>query len=296
MENQPISPWKHFTTCLTTKYCCFEGRATRAECWSYLLFYILVFRLPLQAIASSNPHSTVPSILNIIVNIALILPTLGVFARRMHDSGRSGWNCLWLLHPFSVLIILLLLCQDSGHGPNKYGPSEKYPQALVSTNKQSITLWDRFTTCLSTKYCCFEGRATRAEYWGYILYNFLLFGLPLGVINYAISAKDPYSSTPSVLILLTGLAFLLPGLGLSVRRLHDTGRSGWYCLLFLIPIIGQIIQLVFACEDSNHGPNMYGSSEKYPLPSDTACNYCPKCGAKLPPDAYFCTNCGSRLV
>ena len=58
------------------------------------------------------------------------------------------------------------------------------------------------------------------------------------------------------------LFILLPGLAVSVRRMHDTGRSGWWVLLGIIPIVGWIIFIVFACQDSEPGDNQYGLNPK----------------------------------
>ena len=58
--------------------------------------------------------------------------------------------------------------------------------------------------------------------------------------------------------LVLGLALLLPGLGLSVRRLHDIGKSGWWLLIALIPLVGAIILLVWYCKESDFEPNEYG--------------------------------------
>jgi uncharacterized membrane protein YhaH (DUF805 family) len=59
-----------------------------------------------------------------------------------------------------------------------------------------------------------------------------------------------------------GLAVLIPGLAVSVRRLHDTDRSGWWLLIVLIPLIGAIVILVFMVQDSKLGENQYGSNPK----------------------------------
>ncbi|TJY41720.1 DUF805 domain-containing protein [Cohnella pontilimi] len=61
---------------------------------------------------------------------------------------------------------------------------------------------------------------------------------------------------------LYALAILLPSLAVSVRRLHDTGRSGWWLLIGLIPLIGAIILLVFTCQDSQPGDNRYGPNPR----------------------------------
>jgi uncharacterized membrane protein YhaH (DUF805 family) len=102
-------------------------------------------------------------------------------------------------------------------------------------------------------YVGFEGRARRKEYWNFALFNFL--------ISLALAVVDAMLET-GVLTGLYGLAVLLPGLAVSVRRLHDTNRSGWWLLIGLIPVVGAIALLVFALLDSDPGPNRYGSSPK----------------------------------
>src|SRR5437899_1593476 len=83
------------------------------------------------------------------------------------------------------------------------------------------------------KYAVFSGRARRKEYWMFFLFN-LIIGLVLGVI-------EGVAGGPGVLESLYGLAVLIPGIAVSVRRLHDTNRSGWWLLIGLIPLIGVIV-------------------------------------------------------
>lgn len=61
---------------------------------------------------------------------------------------------------------------------------------------------------------------------------------------------------------LYGLAVLIPSLAVAVRRLHDTGRSGWWWLVSLVPIIGAVVLIIFAAQDSQPGSNKYGSNPK----------------------------------
>lgn len=58
------------------------------------------------------------------------------------------------------------------------------------------------------------------------------------------------------------LAILLPGIGVSIRRLHDTGRSGWWMLVGFVPLIGVLVLLVFMAQDSKPGQNQYGANPK----------------------------------
>lgn len=103
-------------------------------------------------------------------------------------------------------------------------------------------------------YVSFSGRARRREYWNFVLFNAL--------IAVVLSVVDGQLGQP-VLAPLYILAVLLPGLAVSVRRLHDTGRSGWWLLISLVPIVGGIILLVFMFLDSEPGANRYGMSPKH---------------------------------
>src|ERR1700749_2320766 len=83
-----------------------------------------------------------------------------------------------------------------------------------------------------SKYATFSGRSSRAAYWWWFLFVIIVF-----IIAYAISA----AIGSLILYYLVALAFLVPNLAIGVRRLHDTGKSGWWILIGLIPIIGGII-------------------------------------------------------
>ena len=73
--------------------------------------------------------------------------------------------------------------------------------------------------------------------------------------------QDPESGTGPLYLIYT-LAFLLPSIAVAIRRLHDTGRTGWWLLLALIPLIGAIVLIVFYCLDSQPGENEYGPNPK----------------------------------
>ena len=106
-------------------------------------------------------------------------------------------------------------------------------------------------------YANFSGRARRAEFWWYFLANFIV-SLMLNLLHGGVRAIFV------VLVVIYGLAVLIPGLAVGVRRLHDTGKSGWWLLIALIPIVGIIVLIVFWATDSTPGANHYGMSEKYP--------------------------------
>ena len=104
-----------------------------------------------------------------------------------------------------------------------------------------------------TQYTGFSGRARRSEFWWYSLFAFVVY-LVAGLIDAALNT--------TVLGIVVGLGLVLPSLAVTVRRLHDTGRTGWWILIGLIPLVGAIVLLVFECTDSEPDPNSYGPSPK----------------------------------
>lgn len=101
-------------------------------------------------------------------------------------------------------------------------------------------------TCFN-KYADFEGRANRSEYWYWFLFNVLL-----GILSLA----------PLVAGIISLILFI-PSLAVSVRRLHDIGKSGWWYLIGLIPLIGTIILIIFFLQESMEEDNEYGPNPNY---------------------------------
>jgi uncharacterized membrane protein YhaH (DUF805 family) len=117
------------------------------------------------------------------------------------------------------------------------------------------------------KYAVFAGRARRKEYW--------MFGLIQGVIVLALryphvltGAVDPESHLGQIRMLYNFATFI-PLVAVSVRRLHDTNRSGWWFLMFLIPIANLILFFSFMTQDSQPGENPYGPNPKTDPPGGT---------------------------
>ena len=110
------------------------------------------------------------------------------------------------------------------------------------------------------KYVEFDGRSRRKEYWMFVLFNFV-FSLVLGIVDQVAGLTNATGGI-APLQTLYGLATLLPAIGVAIRRLHDTNRSGWFILLAFIPCIGAIILLVFLIEEGTKGSNKYGSDHK----------------------------------
>lgn len=109
-------------------------------------------------------------------------------------------------------------------------------------------------------YATFSGRARRKEYWMFFLFNVLI-SLGLGVLDvvagtYSVEYETGFFSA------LYSLLVLIPSIAVSVRRLHDTNRSGWWIVISLIPIIGVLVLFVFTCLDSQPGTNRFGANPK----------------------------------
>jgi uncharacterized membrane protein YhaH (DUF805 family) len=99
-------------------------------------------------------------------------------------------------------------------------------------------------------YVKFDGRARRSTFWYWVLFGFLV-GIAANIID-AILGSGPVVSS------IVGLGLFLPGLSVAIRRLHDTGRSGWWYLIVLIPLIGIIVLIVFWVQEGDEGDNEYG--------------------------------------
>jgi len=110
------------------------------------------------------------------------------------------------------------------------------------------------------KYAVFTGRARRQEYWMFFL---------IYTIIYFILAVIDAMLTAGLLGTLYILATLIPAIAVTVRRLHDIGRSGWWWLIAFIPVLGGIVLLVFAAQDSTPGENQFGPNPKEQTPITT---------------------------
>ncbi len=103
------------------------------------------------------------------------------------------------------------------------------------------------------QYANFEGRAHRTAYWMFVLF-YLIFYIVAGAIDGLLGM--------GLVSFIYGLALLLPSISVCARRLHDTGRTGWWQLIMLVPVIGFIVMIVFLVQDSQPGDNQYGPNPK----------------------------------
>ncbi|MFL1013500.1 DUF805 domain-containing protein [Flavisericum labens] len=115
---------------------------------------------------------------------------------------------------------------------------------------------------IKDNYANFNGRARRQEYWMFTLIHVIIIFI-LGFLGGAF-AESSDNLIPLIILAIYFLATFLPGLAVTVRRLHDTGKSGWFYLITLIPYIGGIILLVFTVKNGDVGSNKYGPDPKAP--------------------------------
>ena len=116
-----------------------------------------------------------------------------------------------------------------------------------------------YLKCLN-QYADFSGRARRKEYWMFVLFN-MIFAFIAMIIDNVIGTASPELGY-GIIYGLYALVMIIPGIAVTVRRLHDVGKSGWMYLIVLIPFIGAIWLLVLLVTDSNTGENPYGTNPK----------------------------------
>jgi uncharacterized membrane protein YhaH (DUF805 family) len=108
--------------------------------------------------------------------------------------------------------------------------------------EEHMTFAESIKACFA-KYADFNGRASRSEYWWFFLFA-VLGGMALSMVS-------------NTLALLFNLALLVPSLAVGARRLHDTDRSGWMLLIWLIPLVGWIVVIYFLAQEPKE-PNRFG--------------------------------------
>ena len=122
------------------------------------------------------------------------------------------------------------------------------------------------------KYADFEGRARRSEYWLFSLFLWIVLLVLMVAIGSA-AQSDPHGPTVTSLVgvlMLCWAAVIIPSLAVTVRRLHDIDKSGWWFLISFIPIVGAIVILIFSVTDGTRGPNRFGPDPKERTPYTVA--------------------------
>ncbi len=121
---------------------------------------------------------------------------------------------------------------------------------------------NEFLTVVRNNYANFKGRARRREYWMFTLVYILISVVVSLISNYFFPHAIPNRPQMNVLGSLLGLILFLPTLAVTIRRMHDTDKSGWWILIGIIPLIGQIILIIFLAQDSQTGSNKWGPNPK----------------------------------
>ena len=102
-------------------------------------------------------------------------------------------------------------------------------------------------------YVNFSGRAARPEYWYFVLF-LVIVGIITAIIDLTVFGAEQIGPTNAIF----SLATILPSLAVTIRRLHDIGRTGWWVLLSFVPLVGIIILIIWWCRQGEAGPNAYG--------------------------------------
>jgi uncharacterized membrane protein YhaH (DUF805 family) len=168
--------------------------------------------------------------------------------------------------------------------------------------------WFEWYPTVLRRYAVFDGRAGRPEFWWFQLVNVcvvVLLSIVLAAAGLSRAIADLYQ-----------LAVFLPSLGVQIRRLHDIDRSGWWVLLWFIPIVGWILMIVWLASQGTPGPNRFGESPRgetgtgpvtsfgagYEPASQAGAGagdgprYCKNCGSALAPGATYCGSCGTPVA
>ncbi|PSW14460.1 DUF805 domain-containing protein [Photobacterium rosenbergii] len=111
-------------------------------------------------------------------------------------------------------------------------------------------------------YAVFKGRAQRQEYWYFFLFNIII-SVALSMLDSALGNPGAGEGAGAIGTVYS-LAILIPSIAVGVRRLHDIGKTGWWMLIGLIPLVGVLVLLYFFVQDSQPAANEYGPNPKDP--------------------------------
>ncbi|AWN23516.1 DUF805 domain-containing protein [Deinococcus irradiatisoli] len=116
------------------------------------------------------------------------------------------------------------------------------------------------------KWNVFSGRARRREYWMFTLFYFV-FGIVFGILDVVFGTVGESSASVGLFYGVYSLVMLFPSLAVLCRRLHDAGYNNWWLLISLVPLIGQLVLLIFTLQDSQPGSNKWGPNPKLLYPN-----------------------------
>jgi len=171
------------------------------------------------------------------------------------SAGMPEWSPAGKVGEFAPLFAQAAPPRPTGPSAGGYQGQPRPAQYAQYDAARQMGFGEAIKTCFY-KYATFRGRARRPEYWWWMLFNILL-SIPFAIADVVIEG----AGGPGVLSNLVNLALFLPSLAVGVRRLHDTDRRGWWILLWIIPLVGWIIIIVFLCQRGTDGANRFGSDD-----------------------------------
>ena len=272
---------------LRNKYDQFGGRAGRREFWLFMLVHVIVSIVAgvIDRVLFPELETWETGAIYGIYWMAMFVPMLALGARRLHDTGRSGWWQALIIawFPTAVLGILAAAWSEFGDSDTETaifgvlaliflivavvgtvmllvfallpGDQEdnQYGSPGESPDRPAV-----YSTVISTRYAQFTGRAGRKEFWLFALVNAMLYSIA------SLAGETWVDLDTNPITAIYGLITIIPALALGARRLHDIGRSGWWQLFLLLPIIGWALLIVWAIMPSNEGENSHGEPAEVP--------------------------------
>lgn len=140
---------------------------------------------------------------------------------------------------------------------SRFRPAETEPAPHIQGKQKGDEM--NWYMAVLKKYAEFNGRARRKEYWMFALMNFLITIL-IGIVGALLGKTGGLISVS--LTSLYSLFIFIPSIAVTVRRLHDTNKSGWWILISFVPFIGALVLLIFMIIDSDPNENAYGPNPK----------------------------------
>ena len=115
-----------------------------------------------------------------------------------------------------------------------------------------LTVWEHFVDSMKNKYATFSGRASRKEYWSFVLFSIIV-SIVVAIIDVSFSFNEVFVNIVSVI-------FFIPSISVTVRRLHDLNKSGWWYLIYFLPLLGALYMLYLMVKKTQPDDNQYGPS------------------------------------
>ncbi|WP_251423655.1 DUF805 domain-containing protein [Veillonella agrestimuris] len=115
-----------------------------------------------------------------------------------------------------------------------------------------LSIWGHFVSAMKDKFATFSGRASRKEYWSFVLFS-IIFAIVAALLDVAFETNEIISNLVSVI-------FIVPSISVTVRRLHDVNKSGWWYFIYLVPLFGALYILYLTLKKTQPEDNEYGPS------------------------------------